>query len=397
MGKTKKILCIMLCVSSLAALCAAGSFAAESDKVELLYQSGSGYWARYRINAETGAFIGSGTSYQITSFPFTPISEEVFTSVRNTWYQSLGFQNVDDLPFYFKPSYTYYFQFDVLIQGRKNKDQYTLPTFVSPVITASNSFQDCVFLSSYNQINSATSNDSLLPVQYPTTDGITYYIDNENVDYYTYPSLNVDNTDTWNSYGISFYVTFHCSEDMPLDTYRYFIVRLINGIHMPAVENPDMITISSMELQAYYDPSGDYAEDIIDETDKIIAGQKEAADYALDREKQENQQAYNDSYSDGQSAASSLFSADGFNGGFSGLISAISYTGTNFSFNFPALDIPYFSNLKTPSQEIPLKYWIDQIPPVFLYALRMLAWIGLVFTIIHWIKKFIALFDGNNS
>lgn len=113
----------------------------------------------------------------------------------------------------------------------------------------------------------------------------------------------------------------------------------------------------------------------------------------LDRELSSAQSAGNASGS--LNSANSTFSAQGdFSDGFQSLFNAINYTGTDFNFTFPSSgNVPYLGQLWS-SKEIPIKYWIDQLPSGILYSVRFVFWIGVLYTTWYHFKKLVDMIGG---
>ena len=123
--------------------------------------------------------------------------------------------------------------------------------------------------------------------------------------------------------------------------------------------------------------------------DAIIAGQ--------DREEQKNQQAVGDALENGE-AADSVFDLSSFADSFGDLFDGLNYQGTSFSFKFPASGtVPYLNMQLWTEQEIPFKYWIDQIPAAYMTIVRFVAWFALALAFVGQIRKLIADINGGGG
>lgn len=123
--------------------------------------------------------------------------------------------------------------------------------------------------------------------------------------------------------------------------------------------------------------------------DAIIAGQ--------DREEEKNQQAVGDALENGE-AAESVFDLSSFADSFGDLFDGLNYQGTSFSFKFPASGtVPYLNMQLWTEQEIPFKYWIDQIPAAYMTIVRFVAWFALALAFVGQIRKLIADINGGGG
>lgn len=155
-----------------------------------------------------------------------------------------------------------------------------------------------------------------------------------------------------------------------------------------------VFSLFSFSYVGVYDPEGEVYDDTVDQ---IIQGQKDAIIEGQEREREEVNQAASDASDDGQAEAASTFNFSSYSDSLTGLISALGYTGTDFHFNFPAAgNIPYVGDLWS-QQEIPLKQFIDSLPPGLLYVLRFLAWLALLFSVVHTIRKLISDLNGGDE
>lgn len=207
------------------------------------------------------------------------------------------------------------------------------------------------------------------------------------------------NTNNFYSFVVPVHFAFRIPDDYFESTDSYNVIGSIFGF--PAISfDGDYYTrffiMNLVGLDAYYDPDATIIVDPPTSEEGIIQGQKDAVDYGLDKEKEENQDAYNDSSTDGMSEASSTFGMNGYQNAFSSLLSAINYTGTDFSFKFPQLNVPFFDQPLSQEQTIPFKTYIDALPSGVLAIIRFLGWLGIIFSIIHLIRGLIRDINGGN-
>lgn len=108
-------------------------------------------------------------------------------------------------------------------------------------------------------------------------------------------------------------------------------------------------------------------------------------------EKRENEEALKSAQEN--ASGSDDLSVSGAENGLKSVFSALSYTGTDFSFTFPAANnVPYFGTLWN-SQEIPLKFYIDNLPSVYIVVIRFLLWIGGILLFIFFVRKLIKIIN----
>lgn len=82
---------------------------------------------------------------------------------------------------------------------------------------------------------------------------------------------------------------------------------------------------------------------------------------------------------------------------FTELFNALNSTSTSFSFYFPdSGELPFVGHLwnRTP---IPLKTWIDNLPPAIIYSVRFLFWVGVISTTWFHFRKLLAYVGGDDD
>lgn len=143
---------------------------------------------------------------------------------------------------------------------------------------------------------------------------------------------------------------------------------------------------------ATYDENGEVIDDAVNE---IVQGQLDAVVFGQDREF--DIVSENADSSEALTSARSVLGLTDYASALNSLASSMVYQGTDFSFTFPAAEnVPYLGNLWG-SFPIPLKQWIDSIPPTYITIIRFLAWLSLLFSVVHLIRTVIDDFNGGED
>lgn len=100
---------------------------------------------------------------------------------------------------------------------------------------------------------------------------------------------------------------------------------------------------------------------------------------------------------DNQQAVAGALNIDGFKESMSNLYNALTYSGTDSIWTFPAAhNIPFIGDLWD-EQQINMTYWIDNMPVAILYVIRFLFVFGVVWLIIAEIKGLLKFFTKGDD
>lgn len=221
-------------------------------------------------------------------------------------------------------------------------------------------------------------------------DGMVY---NYNV---TTSSDVIEGGSNWVRYLVSVSYSFTVPPDdvLPIgQTYRYFNSLAYYYLDDLQVSGQWSITLRTYDFYGVYDPTGGTV-DTPSEVEEIIAGQKEAAQYALEQEQQANQEAYDGAVDQD----TSVFDLSDLVGSFTSLYNGLTYTGTDFNFTFPSSGVvPGFGMQLWDQQDIPLKYYIDQIPEPIIIIVRAVFWIFVAICVIRLMYKVLGFINGHKG
>lgn len=371
MAIAKKIGCVLI-VCLLTALCAVQAFA---DDVFANYETislTSPFWWYGFYTSDGGALAVSGSRNSNSVSVLLPGSESVGLPLLKTSYS----MRVSD-PTFWSVDYSYVFSFDFVIAFNSGivGESGTVPSGQS---FSTNSFG--LSQGTYWWNTSQNFNKRLL------SDISSYFDFRYSSEPFTHNSTYVGR--------IQHYTIVFKMDQLPNDLFSLAYLTSFSEFNIPSRQN--YIFFGNWGMTALYDPEGNITVDSSD-VDDIVQGQLDAVDYGLQQELDQTNQAASDASDDGQAEAASTFNFSSYSDSLTGLISALGYTGTDFHFNFPAAgNIPYVGDLWS-QQEIPLKQFIDSLPPGLLYVLRFLAWLALLFSVVHTIRKLISDLNGGDE
>lgn len=213
---------------------------------------------------------------------------------------------------------------------------------------------------------------------------------------FVYTGTGVDRyNNTVDLFDVFYSFAFHIPsfEDAPIAPYSF--VSLVAFASLPqGISGTSFQYIGWQSIEGWYDPTGEIADDLESEVDQIIAGQKEAADYALDQEQLANEEALQGALDDANT--DDLLLADKFGSGLVSLYNALTYSGTSFSIKLPASGTVPFLNTELWSEtEIPIKDYIDNVPSAVWVVVNFILWLCVAFSIIHLVHKIIDWINGH--
>lgn len=371
MGTFKKISCLVF-ISIFLLLLGFSAFAEDLS----LHFTFPVYLNMYEHNSSTGNWTSVG-SISYDSFPSeSGYVSPIFNPAYDMGYSSCSVPVADDndiadvLHNGYSYVLTYFYRYTISIYD--NAEVVDLPS----------DFQFSV--SSDPNLISAGTNKLLID------DGLVY---NYNV---TSSSDVIESASNYVRYLVSVSYSFTVPPDdvLPIgQTYRYFNSLIYYYYDDLKATGSWSTSLRTYDFYGVYDPTGGTV-DTPDEVDKIIEGQKEAAQYALEQEQQANQDAYDGAVDQD----TSVFNLSDLVGSFTSLYTGLTYTGTDFNFKFPSSGVvPGFDMQLWQEQDIPLKYYIDQIPQPILIIIRAVFWIFVAICVIRMMYKVLGFINGHKG
>lgn len=154
--------------------------------------------------------------------------------------------------------------------------------------------------------------------------------------------------------------------------------------------------VKFQSIQGVYDPTGDSTDDMQNDVDQIIAGQREAAEYALQLEQQASESALEGALDNADTSGLSL--TETFGGSLTNLYNAITYTGTAFDIKLPSSGtVPLLNTQLWEDTTIPIKEYIDKVPSIVWVVINFLLWFMVVRAVIKLVHKIIDLIGGGSN
>lgn len=368
---------LILCL--LTALCAVQAFAVdESNFVDTYFVISDGYYYNNRFTVVHTDLMTLSPAKPSFAFPSGLRSGEYYY-INISFSSVYGTANHDQ----FLSDYTYYFTIEL---------SNTYLSSNPPPVTDYPKFSSNIFYLGHSPFHNNSSSYKNFPSVVDSSEPDRFWYD-ITWDYGEYTQIDT----SWVRSDI-YLVAFRFDSMTPSDVYDSVALKLGPDFLVPAGDVSFNLNISLTSCACYYDPTGDIYEDIIDsDADRIIEGQREAIAEGQENEYNKTQDNASGASDEAQEAASSAFNFSGFSSALSGLVSALGYTGTDFHFYLEAADnIPFIGSLWG-TQEIPLKTMIDALPQGLLYVLRFLAWLALLFSVVHIIKSLINDINGGGE
>lgn len=358
------------------------------------------------------------------SIPVEPLNERNFYKEKNgNWYEMIfgqyidiykadapytfcfnwSFNNQDSTEFYFRPYMTYTGTFSMTFKELEGYIMYSMIDFAGYFRLATTddpSDPDYEWIDvntnsvTYDFDHSTSSNSA--------TNTFTYVYNfvfrlNEDVDYNKYPYLQIyyplAKNHIEDSYIEFYYMSTNFSSmvyDLTGDAYQDAVLGQFSLLTEQLKDHYDEVSAEIRQGVADILASNATLFEKLSQIRDLLNSFGTVLQTEADREDQETQRRGNQ----GQSEASSAFNIPGISNAFNTLYNALTSTSTSFNFKFPAAhDVPYLGDLWD-EQDIPLRDWIDRLPPLVLSATRLAFWVACLYTVFHHVRALLRMLQG---
>lgn len=358
------------------------------------------------------------------NIPVEPLNERNFYKENNgSWYEMVfgqyidiykarspytfafnwSFNNQDSTEFYFRPYMTYTGNFSMTFKELEGYIQYQMMDFdgyfrLATTDDPSDSDYEWIDVNensvTYDFDHSTSSNSA--------TNTFTYSYNfvfrlNDDIEYNKYPYLQIyyplARNHIEDSYIEFYYMSTNFSSmvyDLTGDAYQDAVLGQFSLLAQQLKDHYDEVSAEIRQGVADILASNANTFEKLQQIYQFLNSFGNVLQTEADREDQETQRRANA----GQEQAASVFNATKFTTGLNSLFSGINYTGTYFNFTFPAAhDVPYLGDLWD-SETIPLKEWIDNLPPQVLMAARVVFWLGVILSVFWHFQNLLDIIGG---